>query len=228
VLLRIPSTFHLRRGARASCAGAYLLLSACGGPRPEGSTAPPRPEAAPSGDLRAPEQFASIADPAERSRALFTEASRVLFHPRCLNCHPAGDAPTQRDALETHEPPVARGADDRGVPALRCASCHQDANLELARVPGAPEWRLAPRSMAWAGRSVADVCAQIKDPARNGNRTLAQVVEHAERDPLVAWGWKPGHGRTTVPGTQARFGALVKAWVETGAECPASGQEAKR
>jgi hypothetical protein len=34
-------------------------------------------------DLRAPETFSSIANPAERSRALFTEAGRVLQHPRC-------------------------------------------------------------------------------------------------------------------------------------------------
>jgi hypothetical protein len=177
------------------------------------------PPAAPL-ELRDPDSFATIADPRERSRALFLESSRVLLHPRCKNCHPAGDSPSQGDEGTLHDPPVTRGANDDGVPASMCASCHQDKNLELARVPGAPAWRLAPRAMAWSDRSPAAICAQVKDPARNGGRTLAQIVAHTAHDPLVAWGWAPGHGRTPAPGTQARFAALMEAWVATGAACP--------
>jgi hypothetical protein len=40
------------------------------------------------------------------------------------------------------------------------------------------------------------------------------------QDDLVAWGWDPGPGREPAPGTQAIFGDLTKAWIETGAECP--------
>lgn len=201
---------------------AILALSVLAGCAPEApATAPVAPLAAGAGELRAPESFASIADPAARSRALFLESARVMLHPRCANCHPAGDSPTQGDQASLHDPPIVRGAEGDGVPGLRCGTCHQDKNLELARVPGAPSWRLAPSSMAWAGRSPSALCEQIKDPARNGGRTLAQLVEHAAHDPLVAWGWAPGHGRTPAPGTQARFGALVAAWVETGAACPA-------
>jgi hypothetical protein len=173
-----------------------------------------------SAELRAPDSFATILDPTERSRALFMESSRVLLHPRCKNCHPASDSPTQGDESVTHDPPVTRGPRDEGVPALLCDSCHQDKNLELARVPGAPAWRLAPRQMAWFGRSPAAICAQLKDPLQNGGRNLAQIVAHAAHDPLVAWGWAPGHGRTPAPGTQAHFADLVEAWVETGAACP--------
>ncbi|MGB6195202.1 MAG: Isoquinoline 1-oxidoreductase subunit, partial [Methyloceanibacter sp.] len=43
--------------------------------------------------LRPPETFAQIADQKERSLALFDEAANVITHPRCLNCHPAGDRP---------------------------------------------------------------------------------------------------------------------------------------
>jgi mono/diheme cytochrome c family protein len=197
------------------------LVASCGGGRALDSRPATPGAAVPAGDLRPPEAFASIADRDERSRALFVEASRVLFHPRCANCHPSDDSPRQRDAREAHDPPVARGDDDRGVPAMRCASCHQDENLELARVPGAGEWRLAPRSMAWMGKMPAAVCAQVKDPARNGGRSLAKLVDHAAHDPLVAWGWAPGHGRTPAPGSQERFAALVAAWVESGAGCPA-------
>jgi hypothetical protein len=55
------------------------------------------PESAqtPRGDtLRGPDAFASISDQAGRSRALFSEAAKVIMAPRCMNCHPAGDHPT--------------------------------------------------------------------------------------------------------------------------------------
>jgi hypothetical protein len=172
------------------------------------------------GELRGPEEFASIAAPADRSRAIFREASRVMLSPRCLNCHPAGDSPTQGDVGQLHDPPVVRGPDDRGVPGLYCTSCHQDQNATIARVPGAPKWQLAPRWMAWAGKTPGALCDQLKDQGRNGHRSLEQVAEHAAHDPIVAWGWAPGAGRAPVPGTQERFGALVSAWIRDGAACP--------
>jgi hypothetical protein len=200
--------------------GLLAAFSSCAG---RDATAPATPSPTPIAtveDLRGPEAFASIADRDVRSRSLFFEASRVMLHPRCANCHPADDSPRQGDTGAFHDPPVTRGLDDRGVTAMRCAACHQDTNLELARVPGAPEWHLAPKVMAWVGKSPAAICEQVKDPARNGGRSLAKIVDHAAHDPLVAWGWAPGHGRTPAPGSQARFGALVAAWVETGAACP--------
>jgi hypothetical protein len=200
--------------ARVLAVGASVVTG-CGVKRESAKVLPVAPT-----ELRAPESFAGIADSTERSRALFLEASRVFLHPRCKNCHPAGDSPFQGDEDVIHDPPVTRGPNDDGVPALMCASCHQDKNLELARVPGAPGWRLAPRAMAWFGLSPAAICEQIKDPARNGGRTLAQIVTHVSHDPLVAWGWTPGHGRAPAPGTQARFGAVVAAWAGTGAACP--------
>src|SRR4029453_7898892 len=91
-------------------------------------------------------------DPAARSIALFREAGKVLQHPRCLNCHPAGDSPTQTDAMRPHVPPIVRGEDGHGPPGLPCTTCHHAANFDPARVPGNPNWRLAPLSMAWQGR----------------------------------------------------------------------------
>jgi hypothetical protein len=187
------------------------------------ATAPPVPlPEVPERELRAPDAFAVYSERAERSRALFGEASRVLLNPRCVNCHPSGDVPLQRQGL-LHDPPVLRGAEDRGVVGMECTSCHQDQNLDLARVPGAPNWHLAPLSMAWAGRDASSVCEQIKDPARNGGKSLSQIVDHSQHDALVAWGWAPGSEREPAPGSQAQFGALVAAWVETGAECPPPG-----
>jgi hypothetical protein len=194
-----------------------VLTVGCGAP----AIAPP-PRVAPArfDHLLPPSAFDVLPDPAERSRALFLEASRVLFNPRCANCHPNGDAPTQRDALERHDPPVARGEHDQGIPGLLCTSCHQDTNATLARVPGAPKWQLAPREMAWQGRSAHQVCEQLKDTHRNGHRSLEAIAEHVAHDPLVGWGWHPGADRSPAPGTQAEAGALVAAWIATGAECP--------
>ena len=74
--------------------------------------------------------------------------------------------------------------------------------------------------MAWEGKSLAQICAQIKDPERNGGRSLQDLVDHIGRDSLVGWAWAPGAGRTPAPGTQEEAGALVAAWVQTGAACP--------
>jgi len=174
----------------------------------------------PSAELRPASAFASIENPAERSAALFTEAGKVLQHPRCVNCHPAGDTPLQGEMGSAHEPPVKRGRVGMGVVGQRCDTCHLKANYDPARVPGAPHWRLAPLGMAWEGLDLAEICEQLKDPARNGGRNLEMIVEHMVEDELVGWGWEPGEGRESAPGTQKVFGELIAAWVEAGAECP--------
>src|SRR5207245_5002710 len=61
-------------------------------------------------ELRSPSAFASIADPAARSAALFVEAGNVLQPPRCLNCHSGGDPPSH-GTDSPHQPPLERGAD---------------------------------------------------------------------------------------------------------------------
>ena len=173
-----------------------------------------------SDKLAAPESFAAIADSAARSTTLFTEVGKVLTHPRCVNCHPAGDRPRQGDVRRLHQPPVVRGEDGFGLPAMRCSICHQAANFEPAGVPGNPAWHLAPHEMGWEGKTLAQICEQIKDPARNGGRSLEDIVHHVGEDHLVAWAWAPGAGRQPAPGTQAQAGALLEAWVRTGAVCP--------
>jgi hypothetical protein len=214
-----------------SSAGMVALVcaaSACGA----GEAPPPLPSPRPpvtSSALLAPAAFASITDRSARSVAMYEEAAKVFTSPRCQNCHPADTSPRQGEASELHDPPVTRGPKDEGVPGAMCTTCHQDANLELARVPGAPKWHLAPTEMAWIGKSAAQICMQIKDPARNGGKSLAQIVDHVSHDALVGWGWHPGSGRAPAPGTQEAFGALVAAWVETGAECPGpAAKEARR
>jgi hypothetical protein len=173
-----------------------------------------------SGALAAPESFATITDAEQRSVALFAELGKVLTHPRCLNCHPAGDRPHQGDTGRVHQPPVERGADGHGLEAMRCSICHQSANFAPGRMPGHAEWHLAPREMGWEGKTLAEICVQIKDPARNGGRSLQDLVHHIGDDTLVGWAWAPGFGRQSAPGTQRQAGALVAAWIAAGAACP--------
>ena len=175
--------------------------------------------------LRSADSFAGIQDPAARSLALFEEAGKVILHPRCVNCHPASERPRQGDDSHPHQPLVVRADAGLGAPGLQCGTCHGPANASLAgatlsSMPGNPKWQLAPATMAWEGKSLGDICRQIKDPSRNDGRDLAALHEHMAVDGLVGWAWNPGAGRTPAPGTQEGFGRLIKAWIETGAECP--------
>jgi hypothetical protein len=187
-----------------------------------------QPQTSAPNELRPPAAFAGIADQAARSRALFAEAAKVFVSPRCMNCHPAGDHPTQGDDRHPHDPPVERGASGAGIPGAPCAACHMSRTVDLypgavasfRSIPGHPRWGLAPIEMAWQGKSIGDICRLFKDKTRNGGRDLALVQEHVAKDDLVAYGWHPGAGRVPAPGTQQLAGELVQAWIDTGAECP--------
>jgi len=174
--------------------------------------------------LRPASAFLAIRDQHARSVALFEEAAKVITSPRCLNCHPSTREPTQGNDLHAHLPPMSAGVNGDGA-GMPCASCHGPTNAatradSIISIPGNPQWKLAPASMAWQGKSVREICLQVQDPARNGGRTLAMVREHLATDTLVGWAWNPGEGRVPAPGTQAQLAALVDAWMATGAECP--------
>lgn len=176
-------------------------------------------------ELRRPEAFEAIQDRTERSVALFNEMAKVITHPRCMNCHPADNIPRQGDERRIHRPLIVRGGEASFGPAgLHCNSCHGSENVAVPGqdrdIPGHEPWQLAPASMAWIGLSVPEICAELKDPARNGNRSLADIHKHHATDGLVGWGWHPGKGREPAPGTQEIFGELTQAWIDTGAACP--------
>lgn len=155
--------------------------------------------------------------------ALFTAFVPVLRHPRCMNCHSSGDYPRQGDDGHPHAMNVRRGPEGRGVTAEKCSTCHQDHNLVGAHLPpGAPNWGLPPAStpMIWQGLTDSQICQSIKDPKRNKNRNIQQLVEHLTEDKLVMWGWNPGDGRTPVPIPHDEFASKVRAWQAAGAPCP--------
>ena len=147
--------------------------------------------------------------PSKRQRqdglAAFATVQQVFQHPRCQNCHIPGDQPLQFDQGLAHAQGVLRGPEGNGPPGLPCSTCHGAANLPESygsrAPPGAPNWHLPPpgQRMVFIDLSPAELCETIKDPKRNGNRTLDAMIKHVAEDPLVGWGWHPGGERAPVP-----------------------------
>jgi alcohol dehydrogenase (cytochrome c) len=159
----------------------------------------------------------------------------VLASPRCINCHTVTNYTRQGNDRHPHIYGVVKGVDDKGAPVGRCAACHGDTNNAVTGTPGRPDWHAAPLPMAWEsapGRLMTspELCAQIKDPLRNGNRDLAKLLEHVTDERLVLWAWDPGarwngEARDTPPLSHEEFVHAVKEWIEAGASCPAPTTE---
>ena len=155
----------------------------------------------------------------------FDKMMAVLTHKRCVNCHPSGDRPRQGEDSHYHNFGVQRGEDNHGLPALQCATCHQEENNDFSGVPGAPEWSLAPLRMQWEGLSRVEIARSILDPARNGGRSLAETVKHLTEHELVLWAWEPGvdaNGtpREKPPVPKEEYIQAVKEWAAAGAPIP--------
>jgi len=152
--------------------------------------------------------------------AAFERVATVLESPRCMNCHPRGDRPRQGDDRHIHLMNVQRGPNDRGPPAMTCRACHQEHNNDMTRAPGAPHWRLAPRSMGWSGLTHAELCRTLLDRSKNGGRDAKALVTHMTSDPLVLWAWQPGDGRTPPPLSTDDLKLALALWVKAGTPCP--------
>jgi hypothetical protein len=152
--------------------------------------------------------------------AAFERLASVLESPRCMNCHPRGDRPSQGDDRHIHLMNVQRGAGDRGLPAMTCSACHREHNNDRANVPGAPHWRLAPRSMGWTGLSRGELCRTLLDRSKNGRRSPAALLTHMTGDELVLWAWNPGPARTPPPLSRNDFKAALEMWIAGSTPCP--------
>jgi hypothetical protein len=173
-----------------------------------------------------PADPAVVADPAKGLPA-WEKIYAVFSHPRCANCHVEGERPMwsgpHYGATRAHAFNVQRGADGSGFgnAGMRCTTCHFESNSNVLHgPPGAENWHLAPAEMVWFGKSSVEICAQIKDPNRNGERTLEEVATHVRDDKLVGWGWSPGPGREPAPGSAAETFDAIKTWTAAGAPCP--------
>jgi hypothetical protein len=159
----------------------------------------------------------------------------------------AQDYPRQGDDRHPHYYAVLRGdvapnGAGMGTPFARCTTCHGIANDIATGIPGTidpaapgppkPIWALAPATMAWESAPGVplpgdELCAQLKDPTRNGNRTLSDLLHHLENEPLVKWSFNPGtrpngEARTTPPISHAMLIQTFQGWMNDGAPCPPS------
>ena len=176
--------------------------------------------------MAAPAAAHALQDSAAPGLTAWEKIYEVASHPRCANCHVADGAP--RWSGPSYGPTRVHGmyvgGDPEllfGHPGMMCNTCHMAENSPRPHgPPGAPVWHLPPAAMVWFEKSSAAICEQLKDPARNGGRTLADIEEHVARDALVAWGWNPGPGREPAPYSAAQTAQFIAEWAEAGAPCP--------
>ena len=169
-------------------------------------------------------QNQATSNPTDTGEA-FDKMMSVLTHKRCVNCHPADDYPRQGEDSHIHRFNVVRGPDNHGAAAVPCSSCHQDENNNLSGVPGAPEWSLAPLSMAWQGLSRVEIARSMMDPQRNGGRSAEEIEHHLTEHALVLWAWDPGvdadgNPRELPPVSKEEYIKAVKTWIANGAVIP--------
>ena len=157
----------------------------------------------------------------------------VFSHPRCANCHvdeqniPMWSGPSYGEA-RPHGMNINGGISRFGIESIPCSTCHtQSTNFDTA--PHAPPrtghaWMLAPVEFEWFGKDTASICEQVRDPARNGGRDGAGLVEHiihdAEIKAFITWGFNPGGGREPAPGTLQEHLDDMVLWTAAGMPCP--------
>ncbi|MEN0068176.1 MAG: c-type cytochrome [Myxococcota bacterium] len=154
----------------------------------------------------------------EEGLAAFADIYAVAMHPRCMNCHPDGEAPLQGDDSHLHIYGITRFSPLEGV---HCSTCHAPSAVGdgLAPLPPADAiWSMPPRAMAFQGRSPAELCAQLKDPAVNGGRGLGGLAHHIEKDHLLITSWHSG--RTTPPISHPELVERFETWGAAGGPCP--------
>lgn len=176
------------------------------------------------------------ADPVQSESAkAFEQMARVMLYPRCLNCHSTEEWPAQGDDHHRHANDVIRSATSEGhgangfgagAGAMPCFSCHGSRNMADGRQPGAPGWRMPPKSMGWDHLGGAsELCHHVLDRNNNGDRSPQELEQHMTEDPLVNYAFDPG-AHTKPPLTQAEFREAMHKWVEGGAACPEPGSAA--
>lgn len=157
----------------------------------------------------------------------------VVSSPRCANCHTdESNVPmwsgSYFGSARPHGMNIDAGPSRIGVETIPCSTCHVTSTAPN-KTPHAPPhaglpWMLAPVEFAWFGKKNHEICAQMRDPERNGGRDGGALVEHivhdAQTKAFITWGFNPGGGREPAPGTmQAHLDDMVL-WTAAGMPCP--------
>ena len=157
----------------------------------------------------------------------------VVSHPRCSNCHvdesnvPMWSGPSYGET-RPHGMNINGGLSRIGFESLPCQTCHTQST-DFDSAPHAPPrtghaWMLAPVEFAWFGKQSGEICEQMRDPARNGGRDGAGLVEHiihdAEIKAFITWGFNPGGDREPAPGSMQEHLDDMVLWTAAGMPCP--------
>ncbi len=157
----------------------------------------------------------------------------VVTHPRCINCHVGPDhIPLQQLAPDQPSQPhimaVNAGISRIGAEGLSCSTCHVTSTRPNTVPHAAPhtgmDWKLAPVEFQWVDKTSAEICSQMRDPARNGGRDAAGLIEHITHDAevigFITWGFNPGAGREPAPGGLEAHLRDMAVWTAAGMPCP--------
>ena len=156
----------------------------------------------------------------------------VASHPRCSNCHVGADnrpmwSGPAYGKTRQHGMNVTAGDSRIGAETILCSTCHTtksedwaDANTMPHAAPRvAMDWRLAPVEAEWFGKSSEEVCSQLRDPERNGDRSFMELAEHLDHDLILHWAWSPGGGREAAPYSLQEHVNDVLIWGVAGMPC---------
>lgn len=167
----------------------------------------------------------------EEGLAAWARIFEVTSHPRCSNCHvgssqrPMWSGPSY-GKTRVHGMNVLAGESRIGAETIPCSTCHTVSERGNQTPHNAPRvgfsWQLAPVEADWFGRTSADVCAQLADPARNGGRSFQELANHLDHDVILRWAWEPGGGREPAPYSLQEHVRDVLAWGVAGQPCPDS------
>ena len=159
----------------------------------------------------------------------------VTSHPRCSNCHtgesdrPMWSGPSY-GRTRPHGMNIQAGESRIGAEHILCSTCHttksedwDNANAMPHATPRvAMNWQLAPVEAAWFGRSSVEICEQLRDPTRNGDRDMLGLASHLDHDLILHWAWEPGGGREPAPYSLQEHVNDILIWGTAGFPCPDS------
>jgi hypothetical protein len=156
----------------------------------------------------------------------------VTSHPRCSNCHvgpsniPMWSGPSYGKA-RPHGMNINAGESRIGAEFIPCKTCHStklenwdNANAAPHSAPRvAMDWRLSPVEVEWFGKTSDEICNQLRDPAKNGDRDFMALAAHLDHDLILHWAWNPGGGREPAPYSLQEHVDDVLAWGVGGMPC---------
>lgn len=157
----------------------------------------------------------------------------VASHPRCSNCH-VGESDRPMWSGPSYGKPRVHGMNIRagesriGAEYLTCNTCHTTKSDDWDNANDMPhsaprvamDWALAPVEANWFGQSSETICAQLRDPDLNGDRTIEELASHLDHDLILHWAWKPGGGREAAPYSLVAHIDDILKWGAAGTPCP--------